>query len=358
MRILIAIDSMHDGGAARVVSVLANQLAEFGHSIYLGTNLTTRPVSYELHKNITLFNIYSANHASQNKLGRLYSHVSLIRNAINKYNIEVVIGQMENALLYCLLATIGKNIPVIGHRHTSFHILGIRRDERIVYNWADACVLLNKVDSRWLGDKIKNKYVIYNPCTYPIIDIPQNKREKVIAVVGSLERWEQKGFDIMLDIWKDIEKKYPDWQLKIVGGGLEERVKSIRDYAGALGVSRRVIFTGYTKKVNEILQNASIYALPSRLEGFPMTLVEAVSQGCACVAFELDGLIPEIYSEKAVLPVPDGDKTHFTNVLERLMNDENLREEMRICAQREILQYSSQNIGHQWERLFNKLVKK
>ena len=53
MRILIAIDSMHDGGAARVVSVLANQLAEFGHSIYLGTNLTTRPVSYELHKNIS-----------------------------------------------------------------------------------------------------------------------------------------------------------------------------------------------------------------------------------------------------------------------------------------------------------------
>jgi glycosyltransferase involved in cell wall biosynthesis len=94
----------------------------------------------------------------------------------------------------------------------------------------------------------------------------------------------QKGFDLLISAFAQVAAKHPEWQLHIFGHGAghDELAAQIRD----LGVGDNVMLKGFTHNLPEEIGKASIYALSSRFEGFPMVLLEAMKCGLPPVAFD------------------------------------------------------------------------
>lgn len=97
----------------------------------------------------------------------------------------------------------------------------------------------------------------------------------------------EKGVDVLLDAWPRVLARVPGAQLCVVGGGAEEGV--LRDRMARLGLGRTVAFTGGVGDASPFLRAADAAVLPSRSEGLPVALLEAMACGLPCVATAVGG---------------------------------------------------------------------
>jgi glycosyltransferase involved in cell wall biosynthesis len=96
-----------------------------------------------------------------------------------------------------------------------------------------------------------------------------------------------KGLDILLNAWAQRDAALADARLVLVGDGeLRERLKQ---QAHSLGLDRSVIFTGSTTDTAQYLRAADAFVLPSRTEGMPVALLEAMACGLPCIATRVGG---------------------------------------------------------------------
>lgn len=125
-----------------------------------------------------------------------------------------------------------------------------------------------------------------------------------IVTVGSLAQL-YKGADVLLAAVAECVQRGLDVTAVIVGGG---RFRArLRTEAEALGLGERVRFTGELPAgaaVRAELDAADLFVLPSRAEGLPRALIEAMARGLPCLASRVGG-IPELLPEEDLLPVGD-----------------------------------------------------
>src|SRR5690606_31234204 len=82
-----------------------------------------------------------------------------------------------------------------------------------------------------------------------------------------------------------IFRDHKEWVLKVVGGG-DKGLDYLNQLAVKYSIKNQIIFTGFRKDVNSIMRESEIFILSSRFEGLPMVLLEAMSQGMACIAYD------------------------------------------------------------------------
>lgn len=131
---------------------------------------------------------------------------------------------------------------------------------------------------------------------------------------GHVGRYEtnQKNQEFVLELYKEILKKYANSKLVMLGDG--SRRQEFVDMAKELGISEQVVFTGNVPNVNEYLSAMDVYLFPSRKEGLPVAGVEAQASGVKCI---FSDRIPEeayVVKDLIVLSI-DGDLA-ITNWLE------------------------------------------
>jgi glycosyltransferase involved in cell wall biosynthesis len=111
------------------------------------------------------------------------------------------------------------------------------------------------------------------------------ERQRTVVYVGRLSH--QKGLDVLLCAWRSVLRDVPEAQLIVIGEGpLEEDLKR---QARELGIAESVEFAGRREDIPEQLHRASIAVLPSRYEGLPNAVLEAMASGLACVATRVSG---------------------------------------------------------------------
>jgi glycosyltransferase involved in cell wall biosynthesis len=114
---------------------------------------------------------------------------------------------------------------------------------------------------------------------------------------------------------------------------------------------------GSTNTMGEELAKASVYAMSSRFEGFPMVLLEAMSKGLAVVSFDCPrGPADLITPGEDGLLVPNGDVDGLARGLLQLIEDEELRRRMGAAAVRTAARYEVEAVGRQWDRLLADLL--
>jgi glycosyltransferase involved in cell wall biosynthesis len=120
------------------------------------------------------------------------------------------------------------------------------------------------------------------------------------------------------------------WRLDLVGDGPGE--KQARSLARTLGLGERVRFLGYQPDPAPFLARAQIFALATRAEGFPRSVLEAMRAGLPVVASRVGG-VPEAVTDRAGgLLVPPGDPGLMSDALSKLLADSGLRQRQGLAA--------------------------
>lgn len=135
-----------------------------------------------------------------------------------------------------------------------------------------------------------------------------------------------KGVDTMLKAWEIVHKGSPNLLLMVVGGGVNDLLEEISEAGKRLDDS--IIVVGEVDRTDEYYQLSDIYLFPSRFEGLPTTLMEAISCGLPCIASKIGGCEDLILPAKAGSLVDTEDYEKFAEKILCLAADTRLREEI------------------------------
>lgn len=283
MKIDFLVDSLTSGGAERVLVLLANHFEEQGQVVRIIT-FNDKEVwkPNETIKRVKL-------HEGSIKNQMIRSTTILIKHYYRKSNRpDVLISFMTTTNLIGILVARLYGIKVIASEHIN-HVMETNRIEKFtrnyMYRFANALTCLTSFDEKYYKNKKIKVSVMPNPCTFEVYKEEVRGREKVILAVGALDRYHHKGFDNLIPLIAPVLKKHKDWKLKLVGGGSKGK-ELLKGLTKSHNIEKQVIFGGFSNDVSEIMKNSEIYIMPSRFEGLPMVLLEAMSQGMACIAFD------------------------------------------------------------------------
>ena len=200
--------------------------------------------------------------------------------------------------------------------------------------------------------ELDNKIKISDPLPF-LIDEKSSLLCKRIISIGRFDY--EKGNDLLLQVWKKVEKQMPDWQLDIYGNGNREPyLLQMRQLE--IDSSRCHLYEPINDVKKEYL-NSSVFVLPSRYEGFGLVLIEAMACGVPVVSFDCENGPRSIITNGADgFLIPTFDIDAFADKLLLLMRDENLRRQMGEKAQKSAAKYDIDSIGLQWKQLFDELM--
>lgn len=200
--------------------------------------------------------------------------------------------------------------------------------------------------------ELDNKIKISDPLPF-LIDEKSSLLCKRIISIGRFDY--EKGNDLLLQVWKKVEKQMPDWQLDIYGNG--NREPYLLQMRQLEIDSSRCHLYGPINDVKKEYLNSSVFVLPSRYEGFGLVLIEAMACGVPVVSFDCENGPRSIITNGADgFLIPTFDIDAFADKLLLLMRDENLRRQMGEKAQKSAAKYDIDSIGLQWKQLFDGLM--
>ena len=411
MKIFIVQSHLGGGGAERVGVSLANGLADRGHQVVIATDMNASG-HYFPNENVKVAHFVA--NAKRSGL-KWFLSIFALRKVFKIEKPDVVIGIMQLCSFISKMASIGMEIPVFMTEHYAFERpQGLSKFERFSRYYLNrlyqGITVLTQADLTVIGNRLRNVYVLPNPLSLEVVtEIPQ--KEKVILAAGRLDAWHVKGFDVLIKAWEKIVKSEElivnryGWKLQIAGTGSEKSLNYLKGLCKEYGVEEYVEFLGFQKDIEKLYQKASIFVLSSRYEGFGLVLIEAMSQGCACIACDYKGRQKEILRSLTPNPSPKGEgelptegsgaaepetrnskletrnsetETRNSHVevcetgilcepdnvnalaeaMRKMMTDDQYRESVRMKAVERSKYYSLENTADRWEYLLNQLVEK
>ena len=349
------------GGEERMCVLLANELLKRGHNIIIVTlnQFHNERSWFKVNDEIKTYTLRRNRYERKLFSFKCFEGVPLLRykRILKRNNISLVIDVDIHQSLVTTKVTKETGIKVVSWDHFNYERFRLRWSHDIMMDCfnsgdVDKLVVLTSSDKRCFVEKegLKDSFVdyIYNPS--PIINNEFiNHNEKKVISVGRLEH--QKGMDLLVEAWAIIEDK-TDWTLEIVGDGsgkekLQEQIKKHH--------LKHVTLSPYTDDVKSKYASASIYALPSRTEGFGLVLVEAATMRLPAVAFDCGGPKEIITDRHNGFLVEAKNVELFAEKLLTLIKDDVIRERMSRNAFEESKKYKIDNIINQWEKLIESL---
>ena len=358
IRLTLIISSLLGGGAERVLSIMANYWADKCWQITLLTLVDEHePLNYELHPavNYRAVGIASSGANPMFRLGN-FQRISRLRRALFETNPHGIISFLDKVNVLTLLTTVRLNIPVIVSERidpVNYPIGLVWKLLRfITYIRADRVVVQTERAKVYFPGFIrKHTVVIPNPIVVPpfepgFIEI----MPKCCNLIAMGRLVQQKGFDLLLKAFARVRGKYPDWRLTILGEGvLRPKLESLRNN---LGLGNSVQLPGWVKNPYDYLKGADIFVLPSRYEGFPNVLCEAMACGLPVIAADCPSGPREITGNgvNGVLIPPDNIDA-LENALDSLMADSEKRKELALLSLAAAKAFHIERIMELWEKL-------
>lgn len=147
---------------------------------------------------------------------------------------------------------------------------------------------------------------------------------KIVVSTGRLHF--EKNYEFLINAFSIVHSHYPDWQLHIYGDG--DQYESLNELISKLHLSDAVKMKGRTADVASALASGSIFALSSRCEGFPLSVIEAMACGLPVVVTEVNGNHEIIDGNDVGFIVPQGELDQFAKHLIFLIENPQKRIEL------------------------------
>ena len=185
-------------------------------------------------------------------------------------------------------------------------------------------------------------------------DLPLQSRPRpssgfVVGSVGRLDR--QKGLDVLVDALPAV----PDAFVLLVGDGPEREDLLARP--AAAGVAERIAITGWQEDARNFLTALDVFVLPSRFEGFPQAVVEAMLAERPVVASDVGSVSESVIDGETGFLVPPDDAPALADALARLRDDAELRRELgRRGRARALAEFSLTGMARAYEALYAEIA--
>ncbi len=164
------------------------------------------------------------------------------------------------------------------------------------------------------------------PVGVPVVEVgllkPRPPQADIVA--GTLSRFSQdKGVDLLLQAAAACRQELA--RVSFILGGAGDEEAPLKAMARDLGIVEMVVFPGWVEDVTGFLNGIDIYVMPSRREGCPLGLMEAMMHAKACVVFDVPGVRAIARHEQNALVIPAFDTAAFGKAICRLALDRQLR---------------------------------
>lgn len=358
MRMSLVIPALTAGGAERVMSLLANAMADRGHSV---TILTTHDAGRSSHYNLSAAVSLESVDPRCEGPSRQLKIIRGLRSAIASSRPDVVVSFLNYTNVVTLISCRGLRIPVVVSERLDPRVIRIGLTwnllRRLTYPWA-ACLVAQTSTAAALYKGLTHGRVriIANPVPRPGANEhspPPMPGTPMIVAMGRL--MPQKGFDLAIRAMALVHRDFPEWKLVILGEGPDRTpLEALRD---ELDLRDIVHLPGTVSKPAAWLRHAGIFLMSSRSEGFPNALCEAMALGLPvistdCPSGPADIITPGIDG----LLVPPDSHESIAAGLQQLLSSEELRHQLAHRAPAALGRFEPDLIYSAWLELLRDVV--
>ena len=349
------------GGIERVISTLVNQFVSYPYliieivSIFKGRENPNYPIPSNVKINYITYKNHGVKPHSIKRFFVMFSNLLKVRRFFKNHDYDIVLAQsFPPALLMFLSGFPCRKIVAVEHVYAGYYNTLVQLIRDFVYSRLRKVVVLTNADKKFFANRIRDELVevIPNPVKqlqthYSNLDNPR------IIAIGRLVY--QKGFENLIEGFTKIHEKHPEWRLDIFGDGpMRGELQLLID---KLQLSEKVHLVGVSNKITDELCQSSIFVLSSRFEGFPMVLIEALSMGVPCVAYDChNGPSDIVKNGYNGYLIENQNLDSLIKMLEKLIIDKDLRKEMGVNAPKSVICFSDEIIAKKWIFLFKEFA--
>jgi len=181
--------------------------------------------------------------------------------------------------------------------------------------------------------------------------------DRVLLVVSRLTPW--KGHMTLLEVVARLAERWPRLKLVVVGEVAfweADYEQQLKQRAAELGLTERVIWTGFRSDVPQLLRLCDIFVLPSVREPFGRVIIEAMATGRPVVATESGGVPEVVVDGQTGLLVPPEDAQSLASAIEMLLADHEGAKQMGakgLARARKL--FSTDRVAQQVQELYQRI---
>ena len=402
-RIAFYIGDLGKGGAEHVIRNLAEYFYAQGVETYMVTKLKDDD-EYELSEGITRIIADITPEEEKGRLHNLFARIRKLRKIWKDIKPDIIVSFIRKNNLMALASAGPLKIPVVVSVRSDpareFGTDSFRALSFAMFKKAAGIVVLTNDAKEYFPASLQTKITVMpNAIDHTFVDVLEAKKEwygidenldpdkdqvemmyakrrHEVITVGRID--ENKNQKMLVDAFVMVADKHPDWTLHIYGDGdgrmdLVEYVIGLdkkqvkegtyrpgsRDENGNYtNISDRIVFHGVTDNVANVMAGRSIFVLPSKQEGMPNALIEAMVMGMACISTDCPCGGPAELIKDGVngLLVQVTDVSTMADDLDNLMSDDNLRQMLGTQASLLIERVHPDAVCRKWRDYLESLV--
>lgn len=346
-KITFLIAHLGGGGAERITTIIANQMAEEDADIKMIV-FSKKYNEYKVSDKIELFYLPEKKNKILDVLSKIFALRKLLKNQKPDYVCSLGFsykylfsGGLMNKYNFVLSERNAPQFQNVGMERFMVKYC-LERAKSVVFQTEDA--------KKQFSASIQSKStIIPNPIKE---DLPQpfsGERKKVISAFSRLNK--QKNLPMMLKAFSIFLKEYPEFTLEIYGRG--ECEDEVQVLAKKLGIDKNVKLMGFSNNVHEMIKSSTMYVSTSDYEGISNSMLEAMAIGLpvVCTDCPVGGARMAIEDGVNGFLVPVGDAEATAEKMKHIASDINLQKTLSANATKVKERFSIKEITLAWESL-------
>lgn len=357
MRIIQFIPTLNLAGAETMCKSLTQELVKLGHEVEIICEYDcNNDMVSELSEAVKI-------HFLHKKPGLDLSIIKRARKIITEFSPDIIHTHLDS-LKYAYFASKSKGIKIL---HT-VHNIAQYESSGISKKFNQYLFKRKKATPIALSEDIKKTICEYYHLSTPDVKFVYNgvqidriKRKqsycnnKSLKIVCVARFSKVKNQDLLIRVAELLHQKYGNLDLTFIGDG--DELKNCKQLVMELEATEYVHFLGVCPNVFDLLRNYDVFVLPSKYEGMPMSIIEAMAAGLAVIASDV-GAVSEIIDdgENGLLCSPTFDD--LMNCLMKLLIDRTLIENLGKKAQVKASMFSAKTMAENYVKIYEQLQRK
>lgn len=358
--IVFYIGSLGCGGAERVVTNLAAYMQSCGYCVAIVTKEQAER-EYAVPSGVRRIHAdICGKEVSKNRIKNFFRRLGKLRRIWKKEQPDIIVSFIRKNNFMAIASSLFMPCKVVvcvrSAPEREYGTKVTRFLARTLFGIADGVVLQTKQAFSFFPRRIQRKSVLlHNPLSTAFIrDVYAGERKKEVVAVGRIDA--NKNQIMLVRAFESIAREFPDWTCLIYGDG--DGKQQILEYMAEKQIDKQIKLMGQVTDVPNKIGDAAIFVLPSKMEGMPNALIEAMALGLAVISTDCPcgGPADLIQNMENGILIPVEDEEALALALRRLMQDEALREKLGKNAAQMQKMAAPEKVNEEWrEYLLSKM---